>query len=401
MDRTLQLGRREFLRAGFAGAAAFLAGGLLGCSGRRGSHTTAPGAPRSNIPNLGPLQPADGNGVQLPAGFTSRIVARSGSAPVWGGAYAWHPAPDGGACYPVSGGGWIYVSNSEVGSGGGGAGALQFDASANVTGAYGILSGTSRNCAGGRTPWGTWLSCEENGDGGQVYECDPTGVATASARSALGKFNHEAVAVDPVNHHLYLTEDRTDGCLYRFLPTNLNDLSAGTLEVAGVQGSGPGGTVTWYQVTDPSGATTATRYQISQATAFNGGEGIAYHAGRIYFVTKGDNRVWCYDIANTSLSVLYEAATHPTPYLTGVDNVAMSVDGDVLVAEDGGDLEIVAITPAGTPVRICRLVGHGSSEIAGPAFSPDWSRLYFSSQRGTTGLDSGGMTFEIRGPFVV
>jgi secreted PhoX family phosphatase len=89
----------------------------------------------------------------------------------------------------------------------------------------------------------------------------------------MGLFNHEAVAADPVNRHLYLTEDRTDGGLYRFLPTNVNDLSSGTLEIAGVMGAGPTGTVVWYQVPDPSGATGTTRSQVTQSTAFNGGEG--------------------------------------------------------------------------------------------------------------------------------
>lgn len=394
------LDRRAFLKAGFAGAAAFLGVGAPGCTeGRHRGVTLA--RKRSNIPNLGPLQPADTNGVRLPAGFTSRIVAQSGSIPAAGGSYAWHPAPDGGAVFPASGGGWIYVSNSEIAAAGGGAGALRFDASGAVVGAYGILSGTSSNCAGGRTPWGTWLSCEESGDTGRVWECDPAGVVTASVRPALGRFNHEGTAIDPVNRHVYLTEDRTDGGLYRFLPTNPGDLSSGTLEIAGVLGGGPGGSVIWYQVTDPAGTVTATRYQIAQATPFNGGEGIAYHAGKIHFVTKGDNRVWKYVVSTATLSVVYDANTHPTPYLTGVDNVTISPDGDVLVAEDGGDMEIVAITPAGTPVRICQLVGHGASEITGPAFTPDTRRLYFSSQRGTTGLSSGGMTFEIAGPFVV
>ena len=71
----------------------------------------------------------------------------------------------------------------------------------------------------------------------------------------------------------------------------------------------------------------------------------------------------------------------------------------LLVAEDGGDLQIVAITPRGRLIPLCALVGHDESEIAGPAFSPDFSRLYFSSQRGTSGRSQDGMTFEIRGPF--
>ena len=81
-----------------------------------------------------------------------------------------------------------------------------------------------------------------------------------------------------------------------------------------------------------------------------------------------------------------------------MDNVETSSYGDVLVAEDGGDLQIVAIT-GGNVVPVVQLVGHDLSEMTGPAFSPDQTRLYFSSQRGTTGMSKDGMTFEITGPF--
>ena len=220
-------------------------------------------------------------------------------------------------------------------------------------------------------------------------------------RPALGTFKHEAVAVDTINNHLYLTEDETNGRLYRFRPTNpFPDLTAGTLEVAEKIGGGLEGTVQWLPVPDPSGSGTATRLQVPASTSFNGGEGIAYGNGKIYFVTKGDDRVWCFDVVTSQLTVIYHRASSPTPFLRGVDNVELSVDGDILVAEDGGDLEIVAITPAGTPISICKLVGHAGSEIAGPAFSPDYSKLYFSSQRGLAGTGL-GITFELSGGWVI
>jgi hypothetical protein len=347
------------------------------------------------------LEPADANGVMLPPGFTSRIVARSGVAPVGGGAYLWPAAPDGGAVFKAGGGGWIYVCNSEIGSGGGGVGALRFDASADIVDAYSILSGTHRNCAGGRTPWDTWLSCEEIA-AGRVYECDPFGLTPAAVRPALGTFNHEAVAVDPLNGHLYLTEDAGDGGLYRFRPTlPLPDLSAGTLEIAEVTGPGPSGPVVWHAVPDPDGSPTATRNQVAEATHFNGGEGIGYFDGAIYFATKGDNRVWRYDLVTGYVDIVYDVSTHGAPILSGVDNLEISLDGDVLVAEDGGNMQIVAVTPVGDTVAICQLVGHAGSEITGPAFTPDFRRLFFNSQRGTTNNSAAGMTFEIEGPFIV
>ncbi|GAA3497971.1 DUF839 domain-containing protein [Streptomyces prasinosporus] len=381
--------RRTFLRASAVGGTSAVFGGTLW----RGAAHAAPAQPGTGP--YGPLGAADAHGIRLPAGFTSRVIARSGQR-VAGTSYTWHSAPDGGACY-ADGSGWIYVSNSEINPSGG-ASAVRFSATGAVTGAYRVLSGTRQNCAGGKTPWNTWLSCEEV-DRGYVYETDPWGVKAAVRRDAMGRFKHEAAAADPVRRVVYMTEDVTDGCFYRFRPTTWGDLSSGTLEVL-VAGSGTSGPVSWARVPDPSGAT-ATRDQVSGAKRFNGGEGCHYANDTCWFTTKGDNRVWQYDAAAQTIGLAYDDSlvTGGTAPLTGVDNVTGASSGDLFVAEDGGNMEICVITPDDVIAPFLRIDGQSGSEITGPAFSPDGSRLYFSSQRGTSGSSSGGITYEVRGPF--
>jgi secreted PhoX family phosphatase len=382
--------RRALLQAAVAGAGAAAFSGSLW----RAVALAAPARPGPSP--YGPLGARDANGVALPAGFTSRIIARSRQL-VGATGYRWHDAPDGGACFADSVG-WTYVSNSEVANTGG-ASAVRFNANGTIRSADRVLSSTSRNCAGGATPWGTWLSCEEI-DRGRVYETFPDGVKVAVRRSALGRFTHEAVACDPVRRVIYMTEDESNGRFYRFRPTTWGNLSSGTLEVL-IGGSGVSGPVSWRRVPDPSGKSTRTRHQVAGSKVFNGGEGCYYASGTCWFTTKGDNRVWAYDAVRQRIDLAYDDSlvTGGAVPLTGVDNITGATTGDLYVAEDGGNLEINIITPYGSVAPFLRLTGHPSSEITGPAFSPNGRRFYFSSQRGTTNSSAAGITYEVTGPF--
>ncbi|MGK2949196.1 MAG: alkaline phosphatase PhoX [Acidimicrobiales bacterium] len=423
--------RREFIgRASGMGAALTLGSGFW---------ARALAAPAQPGPSpYGELLPPDANGLMLPEGFTSRVVATS-LLPVDGTDHLWLPFPDGGACVPTDDGGWIYLANSEnpppadipvvtalsefIGLGG--VSAIRFDAAGGIVDAYPVLTGSLSNCAGGLTPWGTWLSCEEweeTGlpyDAGKVWECDPFGVEPAVDRPSLGRFKHEMAAVDTVRRRIYLTEDLPDGLVYRYTPPegvwgSGAALEGGTMEAMAVAGDG---SVTWLPVTGVEAPAAALRTTVPGATAFAGGEGAIYDDGHVYITTKGDDRVWDHDIEAATLTVLYDAAEFPSPLLNGVDNIIVSVSHDLYVAEDGGNLEVCMITPDLVVSPVLRMTGpqHGldnptplplMSEVTGLAFSPDGNRLYFSSQRGNglPGVDAltfpgPGITYEVTGPF--
>ena len=140
-------------------------------------------------------------------------------------AQVFHERPDFGATFPLRDGGWIYVSNSErKEKGKGGVGALRFDQFGNLVAYSMILNGTTMNCGGGRTPWNSWVSCEEVARYGQAYQVDVSGRRPARPIS-MGSGRFESFSFD-IRDRLYprffLTEDHVQGAIRRFTPSSPN-----------------------------------------------------------------------------------------------------------------------------------------------------------------------------------
>jgi len=471
------LSRRAFLRnLFFAAGSVPLASWLTACDSDSGQITSSPRNPsfRSPFAEMGPLQPPDGNGVELPEGFSSRIVAAFNEPPIPSQPeFLWHSDPDGAGIFRTEDGGWIYLSNSEArdvttlfaerpdnpllsellsrdtvepASGGtgaitgleqvplvlpfaGGVSALRFDADGNLIDAYPVQRNTTTNCSGGPTPWGTWINGEEILDG-FMFECSPLRDGGIPRRlERFGRKAHEMAAVDAGNRIIYHTEDITgqDRFYRTVFPAaawpdgGRPDFDQGVLQVLvvndGIEAARQGpASIRWIDAID-DGRPQPDVYQ-NETTVFAGNEGLWFLNDFVFFSTKSDDNIWAIDTVGGTIESIYSPQDAPPgspvdpsePRLTGVDNLAMTLDGEMIVVEDGGDLRAMVLLPDGRTIPLLRLPGDPDaplpSEVTGPTFSPDGRRLYVASQRalrdGTpTPFGLGGVVYEITMPFAV
>jgi len=367
----------------------------------------------------------------LPEGFEYKVVSYQGQtmrdgSPVPG-------AADGMAAFGIGRGRIALVRNHELGTSGqavvapdsiydpqvrGGTTNLVVDYEGNLIEQYGSLAGTERNCAGGPTPWLSWLTCEEtlairNGvRHGYVFDVPATSVSDADPLVYLGRFNHEAAAVDPETSVVYQTEDRGDSLFYRFLPAAYGDLkSPGKLQALRLL-DWPAGVDTrigflgylnqplacdWVDIADydPAQDTVRLEGQSKGAAKFSRGEGCWYGDGLIYFVCSnggdlGAGQVFAYSPADDTVTLVVESTDRAL--LDAPDNITIGPDGRLYLCEDGsGGDNIVSVDHDGSLAILAQNVWSGS-EWAGACFSPAGNVMFVNMQ-------GDGLTFAIKGPF--
>ena len=438
----MQLSRRKFFTlAGASAAGSLMMSPLQALYAKKANGESVFGG------GYGPLLPDPNGLLDLPRGFQYQAFSRTGEimndrSPVPGG-------HDGMAAFPGPENTVILVRNHELSPNSttqvvgpnpydplckGGTTTLQVGPDRQLIKHYASLTGTYRNCAGGPTPWGSWITCEENvstpatnkpGNATNVsqlhgYNFEVPALATVPVNPvplvAMGRFNHEAVAIDPKTGIVYETEDQRDSLFYRFIPSRRNNLSVGgTLQALKIKNMPQAKTfagfpkrqlmpVEWVTIDTPDPATDTVRVEGfgKGAAQFARGEGVWYSNGEVYFCCtnggsvdangrpNGFGQVWRYLPDRDTIELFVEAKS--ADELDGPDNIVVAPHGDLIICEDGADEQfVVGVTPTGELYRLAKNAIN-DSEFAGACFSPDGNTMFVNIQ-------TPGITFAIWGPW--
>ncbi|MBK1786691.1 PhoX family protein [Prauserella cavernicola] len=447
------LDRRGFFRAGVAATASLAALGPLEALGAR-TAGAAPLTKRPASPDYGPLSPVRDQTtglplLALPRGF--EYVSYGWTGDVMSDGVPTPGAHDGMAAFRRRDGRIALVRNHEQGgytgaftepaydpAATGGTTNLVFDPErGEFLESWASLSGTIRNCAGGPTPWGTWLTCEETSevgpDGtrhGYVFEVPFDRLGDATPLKAMGRFSHEAVAVDPTTGIVYLTEDATPSGFYRFLPRKRGRMEAGgTLQMLVIEtdeggsystyedGTGTTYRTSWVTVPNPDYAPGETRPAEQGAAlgaaVFRRLEGAWWGNDRVYIVStsggpSGQGQVFEYAPMRGRLRILF--ASPDATVLNNPDNICVSPRGGIVLCEDGDEGEYLhGLTTDGEifPFALNRIVipdggVEGKSVEPGDYSGSEWCGSTFEPKRGNwlfVNAQNPGITFAITGPW--
>jgi len=438
--------RRQFLGSTGVAFAALVASG---CSTSAGKIATASGVGPA-FTGYGELLPDPAGLLDLPQGFSYRAISKLGEAMDDGGTVP--DRADGMGCFDLGGGKLALVRNHELAAGKeiggdysegfgrdehgnilpGGTTTIVLDAKTlEVEQQYRSLAGTIRNCSGGVTPWGSWLTCEESmftreielqANHGWVFEipADAGKQVNPAPLKAMGRFNHEAACVDPETGIVYLTEDMPDSLFYRFIPEVRGQLAKGgrLQALALVDGTSDSSNqdgltlnvgdmheVRWIDLDDVEAPKNdlRTRGAAAGGLKFARGEGVHMGEGELYFACTSGGAAKLGQIfklvpgrgkRSDGLQLFFES-TSPDQFNYG-DNVCVQSNGHLVVCEDQYTDNVSnylrGITPDGEayPLALLRV----QSEPAGACFSPDGRVLFVNSYSPT-------VTLAITGPWAV